>query len=91
MRSILEELYYGNINPDEQAVSKDPEYRPLNMRISKTRECLKVNLSDDDVQLLENLINLHCASSSMEAAASFSYGFKLGAMIALEVLTEKVV
>lgn len=34
MKSILEELYDGNIYPDELVTTKDPEYRPLNKRIS---------------------------------------------------------
>lgn len=30
MPSLLESLYYGNLNPVERVVSNDPQYRQLN-------------------------------------------------------------
>jgi len=32
MKTILEQLFDGNIYPDELIISKDPEYRPLNQK-----------------------------------------------------------
>ena len=89
MKTILEKLYEGNIYPDEFIIPKDPEYRPLNQKISDTIETLKKKLSEDDYNQLENLLDLRSQSSSMDAAASFMYGFKLGAVIMIEVLTGK--
>lgn len=89
MRTILEELYNGNIYPDELIVSKDPEYRPLIKEISDTLEMWKKKLSKDDFEKFEALLDLRCRSSSMDAAASFMYGFKLGATIMIEVFTGK--
>lgn len=89
MKTILEELYDGNIYPDELIISKDPEYRPLNQKISDTLEMWKKKLSENDYKLLEALLDLRCESSSMEASASFMYGFRLGAVIMIEVLTGK--
>lgn len=48
MKSILEELYDGNIYPDELIISKDPVYRPLNKRISDMLIMWKKKLSEDD-------------------------------------------
>lgn len=89
MRSILEELYDGNIYPDELIISKDPEYRPLNKRISDMLAMWKNKFSEDDYNQLENLLDLCSQSSSMEASESFIYGFRLGALIMMEVLTGK--
>lgn len=89
MKSILEELYDGNIYPDELIISKDPEYRPLNKRISDMLAMWKNKLSEDDYNQLENLLDLRSQSGSMEASESFMYGFKLGALIMMEVLTGK--
>lgn len=89
MKSILEELYEGNIYPDELIVSKDPEYRPLNKRISDMLAMWKKKLSEDDYNQLENLLDLRSQSSSMEASESFMYGFKLGTLIMMEVLNGK--
>jgi predicted metallo-beta-lactamase superfamily hydrolase len=89
MKSILEELYDGNIYPDELIVSKDPEYRPLNQEISNTMKIWRSKLSQDDYEQLEALMDLRCKSTSMEASATFMYGFRLGAIIMIEVLNEK--
>ncbi|SDE17004.1 DUF6809 family protein [Sporomusa acidovorans] len=89
MKSILEELYNGNIYPAELIFPKAPEYRPLNKRISDTLEMWQKKLPEDDYNQLDNLLDLHSQSSSMEASESFLYGFRLGALIMIEVLTEK--
>lgn len=89
MKSILDELFSGRIYPDELIISKDPEYHPLNKKISEAMEMWKKKLSEDDFEQLEALLDLRCKSSSMDAAASFVYGFKLGAAIIIEVLIGK--
>ena len=89
MKTILEQLFDGNIYPDELIISRDPEYRPLNKKISATMETWKKKLSEDDFKQLEDLLDLRSQSSSMHATASFMYGFKLGAAIMIEVLTGK--
>ena len=45
--------------------------------------------SENDFHNLEKLMDLRCESNSMENSAAFSYGFKLGAIIMIEVLTEQ--
>lgn len=89
MKTISEELYEGNIYPDERIVSKDPEYRPLNKKISDTIEMWKKKLSEDDYNQLEALLDLRSELSSMEASESFMYGFRLSALIMIEVFTGK--
>ncbi|MED4955921.1 DUF6809 family protein [Paenibacillus macerans] len=87
MRSILEELFDGNINPAELIIPRNPEYRPLNRKISDTILMWKDKLSEHDFQELEELLDLHSQSDSMYAEASFVYGFKLALWIMIEVMT----
>lgn len=89
MKTILEELYDGHILPAELIVPQNPEYRLLNRKISDIKETWQKKLSEEDYKALETLLELCCESSMMEASASFGYGFKLGAMIMLEVLGGK--
>ena len=89
MKSILEELFYGQIFPFERIVPRDPEYRPLNRKKSDIKQTLQARLPAEDYKALEGLLDLDCDSSVMEAYASFEYGFKLGALIMLEVLDNK--
>ncbi len=89
MKTILEELYEGNIIPYERIVSVDPEYLPLNKRISEALDAWREKLSKGDFDLLQALFELRGESIAMENSASFVYGFKLGAVIMLEVLGDR--
>lgn len=86
MRSILEELYGGEICPAEQIVPKDPEYRKTNRKLSDAMDAWEKKLSKDDFEQLKTLLDLCFSVGSMEAASSFVYGFRLGAGIAAEAL-----
>ncbi|TCL72450.1 hypothetical protein EDC14_1006165 [Hydrogenispora ethanolica] len=86
MKPILEELHAGKIYPDELILPKDPQYRPINQKISDAMKVWREKLSETDYQQLESLMNLHSQSDAMEATASFVHGFKLGALIMMEVL-----
>ena len=89
MKSILEELFYGQFFPFERIVPHDPGYRPLNQKISGLKQKLQERLPAEDYQTLKELLDLGCDSGLMETYASFEYGFKLGALLMLEVLGGK--
>ena len=86
MKPILEELYDGRIFPAELILPKDPQYRPLSQKISDAMKIWREKLSETDYQQLEALLNLHSHFDDMEATAAFAHGFKLGALIMMEVL-----
>ncbi|QQZ61850.1 hypothetical protein JI735_03730 [Paenibacillus sonchi] len=89
MKSILEELYYGNISPDETVISTDPEYRLLNRKITEAVEKWKTKLTEQDFEELEDLLYLCAQSDSLQTRAAFQHGFKLGSAILIEVMTGK--
>jgi hypothetical protein len=89
MKTILEELYLGNIYPNELIIPKDPKYLPLNKKMFDSLELWKKKLSAEDCSQLECLLDLRTELSSMENSASFIYGFKLGSWVMMEVLAEK--
>lgn len=64
MSNILEQLYFGEIRPEEVIVPKNPEYRSLNNKISNSKEQLKMKLSENDMELLEKTFDLLSRSSS---------------------------
>jgi hypothetical protein len=80
----LEELYYGHIRPFERIVHQDPDH-PLNRKISDLKLALQEKLPAEDVQSLEELVDLCCDWGVLESAVSFEYGFKLGALMMLEI------
>lgn len=89
MKSILQELYDGSIYPDELIISKDPEYWPLNKKISGMMDMWRNKLSKDEFTELEALMDLRSQVDSLHAEASFLYGFKLATWIMIEVMTGK--
>lgn len=85
MKSILEKIYYGNLNPEERMVPTDPEYRPLNRKISDLMEEVKQRFSESDFKALEEILDLNGESSSMVTSEAFVQGFRMGALVMMEV------
>lgn len=87
MDSILESLYHGNLHPDENIIPDDPQYSILRKKTSDIIEIWKERLSAEEFDELEALLDLYGQTHGMELAASFKYGFRLGAGMMVEVLT----
>ncbi|MNO25160.1 hypothetical protein D3C76_149920 [compost metagenome] len=89
MGSILESLFYGNIRPDEGIHPKHSEYRDLNQKISSFIEAYHKKLSPEEYDDLEKLIDLLGQSTSMYSAAAYTEGFRLGALMMIDLLGEE--
>lgn len=89
MKSILQAIYNGTINPSEFILSEDPEYRSANQKIGEIKTYLKDRLSEEDCKRFTELDDLFNQVISMESESSFCYGFKLGTLLMIEVFTEK--
>ncbi|WHX49393.1 hypothetical protein QNH46_01485 [Paenibacillus woosongensis] len=66
-------------------VSKDPLYRKKGRELSEKIEVWKKKLSSDEFAELEALLDLEQQIQSMEVTAAFAYGFKLGAVMIIEI------
>lgn len=87
MKSLLEQLYHGSLHPDEQAISNDPHYKQLIQKTSEAIEVWKERLTEKEFNQLEQLLDLYGHTHDMELASIFTYSFRLGAGIMVEVLT----
>ena len=88
MKSLLTELFNGNIYPNERFVHTS-KYKQVNNSISREMDFWEKTLSGDNYKKLEDLQGLLCQSSSMENEQYFSLGFKLGTLIMVEVFSAK--
>ncbi len=88
-KTLLEELYRGNLRLDEGIIPDDPEYQDLTRQIIDIMDAWKEELPADRYDQLETLMELQCRTIAMEAAMAFRCGFKLGAAIMLEVVSGK--
>ena len=75
---ILEDLWSGRFYPAETVVPTTPEYREVNREISKNIECLKAQLSWEQVALVEQVLEQITLSHSMELESHFYFGFAAG-------------
>ncbi|MHA6533204.1 DUF6809 family protein [Paenibacillus sp. BAC0078] len=75
--------FQGVANPT--VISTDPEYRPLNRKISEAVENWKNRLSEQGFEDLEELLYLCGQADSMQTRAAFLHGFKLGSAIIMKL------
>ena len=90
MRAILEELFYGNICPNTDCRSRDKETKQLMGYIADHHDNLLSTLNDQQKELLEKFDDCYNELTDINEREIFSYAFKLGMRIAIEVLTSNV-
>ena len=89
MRSILEELFYGNICPNTDCRSHDKEIKQLMGYIADHHENLLSTLNDQQKEILEKFDDCYNELTDINEREIFAYAFKLGARIMLAVVSEK--
>lgn len=82
MRSILEELFYGNICPNTDCRSHDKETKQLMGYIADHHDHLLSTLNDQQDDCYNELTDIN-------EREIFAYAFKLGARIMLAVVSER--
>ena len=90
MRSILEELFYSNICPNTDCRSHDKETKQLMGYIADHHDNLLSTLNDQQKETLEKFDDCYNELTDINEREIFSYAFKLGMRIAIEVLTSNV-
>lgn len=86
MRSILEELFYGNVCPNTQCRSKDKEVKELMGYIADHHSALNETLTDKQKEIFEKFNDCYDEVSDINEREIFVYAFRLGARIAIDVL-----
>ena len=89
MRSILEELFYGNICPNTDCRSHDKEIKQLMGYIADHHENLLSTLNDQQKEILEKFDDCYNELTDINEREIFAYAFKLGARIMLAVVSER--
>ena len=89
MKSILEELFYGNICPNTDCRGNDEQTKELMVYIADHHNALKGELTDKQKEILEKFDDCWNELTDINEREIFVYAFKLGARIAIEVLSDK--
>ena len=86
MRSILEELFYGNVCPNMDCRSMDEQEQQLMEYITEHHDSLQATLTDNQKEQLEKFVDCYNELTDINEREIFVYAFRLGARIAIEVL-----
>lgn len=86
MRSILEELFYGNICPNTDCRNQDKETQELIRYLADHHSTLVGELTDKQKEILEKFDDCYSELTDINEREIFIYAFRLGMRIAIEVL-----
>ena len=86
MRSILEELFYGNVCPSTDCRSTDNGTKELMDYIADHHRNLNETLSERQKNMFEKFNDCYNELTDINKREIFIYAFRLGARIAIEVL-----
>lgn len=86
MTSFLEELYYGNINPNEKLFNQSSNYGKALRTFCKNEEKLSKELLDESLNLFNSLVNAHDEITATTAIENFKLGFRLGVQMICDSL-----
>jgi hypothetical protein len=88
MKSIIGELWYGNIVPQEDGRTNTKEMKELLSYIIRHSADLDKTFTDDQKEIFQKLHDCWNEYMSLAEAAVFECGFKLGMQIAIETFME---
>ena len=86
MKSILEELFYGNVCPNTDCRSKEKEVKELMGYIADHHDTLIAQLNEKQKEIFEKFDDCWGEYMSLSEAAIFEYAFCLGARLVLDML-----
>lgn len=88
MTKILEELWYGNVNPCDRTLNK--QAKELIGYIARHEDELRKTLTDKQAEVLDKFNECFAELIGISESEVFTYAFRLGARIAIEVMSFEV-
>lgn len=88
MRTILEDLYYGNITPSEQRMVPGSELKKAVDRVTGYEKQLMEQLGEAEQEILTKFVRSQHEINSITATENFILGFRLGVRIMAECMDD---
>ena len=85
---LLEELWYGNIEPTEFDADAGNDYNEALRLITRNEEKLQATMTDEQTELFSRYTDCVREYQTMAECLLFKNSFRLGARIMLEVMAE---
>lgn len=86
MASFIEELYYGNINPNAKQFHLSSQYAKAMKTFCENEKILIKELSGDNLNLFNALVNAHDEITATSDIENFKLGFRLGGQMICDSL-----
>ena len=88
-KKTIEELWYGNIIPQEDSRTNSKEKKELLGYMSRHHQDLKKSFTDEQKEIFEKFHDCWSEYMSLAEKEIFVYAFKLGGRLMLETLRDK--
>ena len=88
MRSIIEELYYGNIAPADRDVVKGGEYSKLMHLLTRNEEDLEGTLTQAQTEIFQKYKDCASELNDINEVTAFALGFKIGMSLTVETMLD---
>lgn len=89
MKSMLEKLYYGEIFRNEDILPRGEGVKQISKKLSKLEDEFIGRLDKTEFKLYDELSSSHNERDSYFYAETFIEGFRIGARIMMEVLSDE--
>ena len=89
MKQTIEELWHGNIIPQEDSRTNSLEMKELLSYMARHHEDLEKSFSNEQKEIFEKFHDCWSEYASLAEEAIFAYAFKLGGRLMLETLSEQ--
>ena len=86
--NILEEFWYGNIEPAEYDASPNKEYKEMLQLISRNEDNLLATMTDAQKELFTRCADCVREYQTMAECMLFQNSFRLGAKMMLAIMNE---
>lgn len=83
--NVLEEFWYGNIEPSEYDTNSSKEYKEILQLISRNEDKLLATMTDEQKELFSRYTDCVREYQTMAECLLFQNSFRLGARMMLEV------
>ena len=88
MKSIINELWHGNIVPQDDSRNNSREMKQLMEYMARHHDDLLKSMTDEQKEAFEKFDDCWSEYMSLAEVAIFEYAFKLGARLTIEIQTD---
>lgn len=84
-KSIMYDLYFGNLVPWERGRAQSPDYKPITKKISDIDDHFRELLSPEEYKKFEDMQDLRADIGEIEDVDLFQYAFCMGVLMMIDV------